>query len=64
MIKINKTLTTFYSESFTLTFSCDNYPFFLLEKDVQTQTEYAHRLLLWLDQISSLFNYFILFLSS
>lgn len=40
-IKINKTLTTFYSESFTLTFSCENYSSFLLEKDVQTHTQNA-----------------------
>ena len=36
MIKVNKTLTAFYSASFASTFSCENYSY-LLEKDMQTQ---------------------------
>lgn len=36
MIKINKTLTAFYSASFTSTFSCENSSC-LLEKDMQTK---------------------------
>lgn len=36
MIKINKTLTAFYSASFTSTFSYENYYSYLLEKDMQT----------------------------